>query len=426
MMIDDAAERFRDAYGIDELTDPSALSQDSTHVFGRIISTPTDTGKPSDSSLLLESSRAMGNGKRTPLRFAAQGVKVREGTPGVAGFGWFPGCLVGLKGRNGGGGAFEVEEVIMPPPLEMERTPLPDMLAMQERTGGQPVEVMLAAGPYTLDADLEYAPFEALVEAAIRDRPDVLLLLGPFVDSAHPLLKVGDTDLTPVQLFREHISSRLTALMESSPGTAVILIPSVRDLISRHVAFPQTPLDKDPELGLPKRVRMLPNPAHFYVNETLFSVASIDVLFHLRKEEYFRRAEEADAEPATGVVAPKDAMAELCRHVLGQRSMYPLVPPPADVAGEVNLDLAHHELLQLDVAPDVLILPSRLKYFAKIVDSVVAMNPGYLTKGNTAGTYSKLSIHPRRGAAPPADREKDGEEVEHEVYDRARVDVYRI
>jgi DNA polymerase alpha subunit B len=46
--------------------------------------------------------------------------------------------------------------------------------------------------------------------------------------------------------------------------------------------------------------------------------------------------------------------------------MYPLIPPPADVAGDVNLDLAHHELLQLDVAPDVLILPSRLKYFAKV------------------------------------------------------------
>jgi DNA polymerase alpha subunit B len=55
----------------------------------------------------------MGNGKRTPLRFASTGVKVREGTPGVGGFGWFPGCLVGLKGRNGGGGSFEVDEVIM-------------------------------------------------------------------------------------------------------------------------------------------------------------------------------------------------------------------------------------------------------------------------------------------------------------------------
>jgi DNA polymerase alpha subunit B len=130
-MIDDAADRFRDAYGIEDLTDPSQISQvcysalyshsaltcvviqDPTYVFGRIISTPTDTGKPTDLSLQLESSRAMGNGKRTPLRFSTNGVKVREGTPGVGGFGWFPGCLVGLKGRNGGGGSFEVEEVIM-------------------------------------------------------------------------------------------------------------------------------------------------------------------------------------------------------------------------------------------------------------------------------------------------------------------------
>lgn len=67
----------------------------------------------------------------------------------------------------------------------MERTPLPDMLAMQERTAGQPVEVMLAAGPYTLDADLEYAPFEALVETAIRDRPDVLLLVSTMVTLGH-------------------------------------------------------------------------------------------------------------------------------------------------------------------------------------------------------------------------------------------------
>lgn len=46
--------------------------------------------------------------------------------------------------------------------------------------------------------------------------------------------------------------------------------------------------------------------------------------------------------------------------------MYPIVPPPADVAADVNLDVSHHELLELDVAPDVLILPSRLKYFAKV------------------------------------------------------------
>jgi DNA polymerase alpha subunit B len=111
--------------------------------------------------------------------------------------------------------------------------------------------------------------------------------------------------------------------MEACPATAVILIPSVRDMISRHVAFPQAMLERTPELGLPKRVRLLPNPSTFMINEIVFSLSSVDVLFHLRKEEYFRRAEEAEADVAmdgrSKVGTAKDSMAELCRHVLGQK-----------------------------------------------------------------------------------------------------------
>ena len=66
-----------------------------------------------------------------------------------------------------------------------------------------------------------------------------------------------------------------------------------------------------------QRVRFLPNPCSFFINEILFSMSTVDVLFHLRKEEYFRRAEEAEPEP--DAVGAKDAMAELCRHVLNQR-----------------------------------------------------------------------------------------------------------
>lgn len=87
--------------------------------------------------------------------------------------------------------------------------------------------------------------------------------LGPFVDASHPLIKVGDVDETPTEIFRRQISTRLTLLMESSPGTAVILIPSVRDLVSRHVAFPQTPLEKSTELGLPKVRAMCPVASHY-------------------------------------------------------------------------------------------------------------------------------------------------------------------
>jgi len=43
---------------------------------------------------------------------------------------------------------------------------------------GQPLSVMIAAGPYTLDTDLDYEPFDALMEVARNDRPDALILVG--------------------------------------------------------------------------------------------------------------------------------------------------------------------------------------------------------------------------------------------------------
>jgi hypothetical protein len=59
-------------------------------------------------------------------------------------------------------------------------------------------------------------------------------------------------------------------------------------------------------------------------------------------------------------------MANLVRHVLGQRSFYPIFPPPEHSAAELNLDVTHFDKLRMEQAPDVLVLPSRLKHFAKV------------------------------------------------------------
>jgi len=48
----------------------------------------------------------------------------------------------------------------------------------------------------------------------------------------------------------------LQRITEASPGTVIILVPSVKDLVSKHVAFPQAMLDKEP-LGLPKVSKLL-------------------------------------------------------------------------------------------------------------------------------------------------------------------------
>ena len=52
-------------------------------------------------------------------------------------------------------------------------------------------------------------------------------------------------------------------------------------------------------------------------------------------------------------------------------SFYPIFPVPFDVAREVNLDVTHSEGIKLvesedECAPDVLVLPSRLKHFSKV------------------------------------------------------------
>jgi len=256
--------------------------------------------------------------------------------------------------------------------------------------------MMVASGPFTLDDDISYAPLEALVDIVRVERPDVLLMvgpslrsltgpdvrqLGPFVDSQHPSLINGQVGQTSTEIWREQIGSRLQRIIDHSPGTHIILVPSVRDAVSRHVAYPQAMLDKE-LLGIPKvsvspnlqlahdhhqRIKALPNPSTFSLNEVVVAVSSVDVLFHLRCEELVQRAEESEPDQELKNQEVKDSMAGLVRHVLGQRSFYPIFPPPEPHASEVNLDVTHYPLLKMDgPAPDVLILPSKLKHFSKV------------------------------------------------------------
>jgi DNA polymerase alpha subunit B len=52
-------------------------------------------------------------------------------------------------------------------------------------------------------------------------------------------------------MFKDEVSARLQRIVDISPGTVIIVVPSVRDMVSRHMAYPQAMLDKE-ALGLPK------------------------------------------------------------------------------------------------------------------------------------------------------------------------------
>ncbi|KAH9942919.1 DNA polymerase alpha, subunit B [Amylocystis lapponica] len=406
--IDDFGELVKEHYAVDDLGDPSASTEEEVTVVGRITSDQESfagSGKLNEASLALESSRMMASGARVPLRFEP-GVKVRQGKQGAEGVGLFPGAIVALKGKNGGGGWFSVTEILSLPPLKAPSSG-------NGRSDGDSFSMYIACGPYTPDADLKYKPWHGLLSKMKSDKPAVILLTGPFVDCTHSCIKNGDVNQSPADLFREQFLTPLRDFLASAPDSLVLIVPSVRDMISDHAVFPQCELSQ--EFSADPRIHLLPNPARFSLNGISFGVSSLDVLFHLRKEEFVRRAQEVDPRPTDGDAAQVDTMANTCRHLLQQRSFYPLFPVPLDLAHEVNLDVSHARGADLcgegvgaDVAPAVLVIPSRLKHFSKVVDSTVAVNPSFLTKG----TYATLRCS---GA---------GEEIP--LRERFKVDVVRL
>lgn len=53
----------------------------------------------------------------------------------------------------------------------------------------------------------------------------------------------------------------------------------------------------------------------------------------------------------------------------------------------------------------------------------MTINPGQLSKKKAAGTYAQMTLLPRE----VSDEERDeGKNVQHKVFERARVDVLRI
>ncbi|KAJ7504998.1 hypothetical protein B0H11DRAFT_2343456 [Mycena galericulata] len=110
--IDEFAERIRQHYDLSDLGDPSSSTSDDSDVtvVGRVVQdddAAEDSAKLADGAIALESSRSMGNGVRVPLRFHAN-LKICGGAQGSGSGIFFSGAIAALRGKNGGGGYFQI------------------------------------------------------------------------------------------------------------------------------------------------------------------------------------------------------------------------------------------------------------------------------------------------------------------------------
>lgn len=413
--IDEFLDLVRDYHEIDEDEFGNAASQSTAEIVavGRIASDSAE-GRLNAASVVLETSRRTGNGRRILLNLEKLNGRYQ----------FFPGQIVALRGVNSSGKEFLVRELVdipllysaasAPEAIEGHRERLrggPD--AMDSGDEPAPLNIIFGSGPYSADDNLDFEPLHALCSQAADTYADVLVLTGPFIDVDHPLVATGDFDLpeeamdepdtaTMSTVFKYMISPALNRLIASNPHITILLIPSTRDVIDKHVSWPQEPFPRK-ELGLPKAARIIGNPMALSINEMVLGVSSQDILWDLRHGEL------VGGKPAT-----PNLVSRLSRYLIEQRHYFPMFPP-ADrsklpkvgtaegIPTGTGLDTSYLKLGEMvNVRPDVVVVPSALKPFAEVSISSnfesdeSRAEPSFVGRRKCAGHQPWLSLQETR------------------------------
>lgn len=427
---------------------PCLSSQFDIYCCGRIVpdSPSHNAGTALNStSLYLETSRMSGIGQRIPLDLGL-----------VAGYSLFPGQIVVLKGRNPTGKKFLVQEIMPLPELAAPVLSHDELSEYQATNKGQGLKILMACGPFSNMHTLEFTRLANLVEHInTQSKPHMVILNGPFIDINNSQVSEGDFDFGDMPLpprnldevFQKLVSPILNKI---DAKIQVILCPSVRDTCVKHCLYPQDAFDRK-KFGLSKHIKVFPNPASFSVNEVVVGNSNLDIFKDLR--------DVYDEASTCGVSSNR--FERVVGHMFDQRRFYPTFPgavmqnrnPVSEslqvaalldgIAGEdvasmgvggSMLEVPYMGLTEFaGTMPDVLLVPSEMKFFAKAIRGVVVVNPGYFIRANRdpgreEGTYALLSVQPLNLTAEDCNVQKVDncdQLYYHNLAQRCRVDILR-
>ncbi|KAH8278810.1 hypothetical protein KR018_009854 [Drosophila ironensis] len=270
----------------------------------------------------------------------------------------FPGQVVLAKGFIPKGNSFVVEEMH----TERKLTP-PNPLKVDRE-----LQFVVAAGPFTDSADLSYEPLHDLMMYLKDHRPDVLIMVGPFLDADHKA--IGDLSETFESFFEKMVAGIMEVV---GSHTTVIMVSSQKDAMA-HPVYPTPP----PTLRRSyPNLHMVADPSVVDLDGITVGVTSTDVIDHLLSHEFAANAGER--------------MHRSINHLFHQGSFYPVYPPADEnMAYDAQLALKYAQLRQ---QPNVLILPGDQRHFIRLVSDCLVINPGRLadTKG---GTFARFLVAP--------------------------------
>ena len=214
------------------------------------------------------------------------------------------------------------------------------------------MQVMVACGPFTHKNNLLYEPLQELLKKVIVERPQVLILMGPFLDAAHKQLEEGilsfkDPNTKELEfydytdLFKLIFKLIGDMLGSADCKTEIIVVPSARE-IEMITPLPQQPFQKN-LFPSNLNITLVGNPQVFRVNDISFGIVNADVVKDLCTATLTKQAEE-----------PKIDLG--LKSILQQRTFYPVYP--GSPITPIEWDQYKMMMFPEGMTPDVLIVPS--------------------------------------------------------------------
>lgn len=240
---DDAGDETTNETQIAPLEAVGIPRQDKICCVGRICNS-AHQGRINATSVLLEGSRHTSGGARMEVDLSHLKKNKMD-------YSLFPGQIVAVEGMNTSGRKLVADRICEGAAHQPQTSSVKELLRFHHDDafqGGAPLKIMATCGPYTTSDNTNYQPLLDLVTTVQEEKPDVVILSGPFVDMRHKTVRSGETALEFSDggdeafvsfdtFFANKVSIMLEELFSASDDlqTQFVLLPSLQDAMAEWV-----------------------------------------------------------------------------------------------------------------------------------------------------------------------------------------------